>query len=174
MIFKKKISSKEVSHQNLLHQKNLLKTSPPFAQKDMSPGHWNYSLEALKAPLANAFGSFPGTVLDAWAQCGQWGIRCAKAGAKDAGMENIVEKRGKPCWLKHQYERGDMGWLSLKLPKTGKYTWGEVSLKFQESWRICWRCRLCRLCRLLFIHFFVGPENTKNGVVSVWNVVHCF
>lgn len=99
MIFKKNINSKEVSHQNLLHQNNLLKTSPTICQnstnkKDMSPGHWNYSLEALKAPLANAFGSFPGTVLDAWAQCGQWGIRCAKAGAKDAGMENSVEKRG--------------------------------------------------------------------------------
>ena len=109
MIFKKKISSKEVSHQNLLHQKNLLKTSPPFAQKDMSPGHWNYSLEALKAPLANAFGSFPGTVLDAWAQCGQWGIRCAKAGAKDAGMENIVEKRGETLLVETSFRRNMTG-----------------------------------------------------------------
>lgn len=45
------------------------------------PGHWNYSLEALRAPLAQAFGA--GTVLDAWAQCGQWGLRCAAAGAQE-------------------------------------------------------------------------------------------
>ena len=44
-------------------------------------GHWNYSLEALRGPLAQAFGA--GTVLDAWAQCGQWGLRCAAAGATE-------------------------------------------------------------------------------------------
>mmetsp|Transcript_9522 Transcript_9522/g.16370 ORF Transcript_9522/g.16370 Transcript_9522/m.16370 type:complete len:438 (+) Transcript_9522:43-1356(+) len=47
----------------------------------LAPGHWNYSLEALRGPLAQAFGA--GTVLDAWAQCGQWGLRCAAAGATE-------------------------------------------------------------------------------------------
>eukprot|EP00913_Durusdinium_trenchii_P007916 g7426.t1 len=46
------------------------------------PGQWNYSLEALRAPLAQRLGS-SGTVLDAWAQCGQWGLRCAQSGAAD-------------------------------------------------------------------------------------------
>ena len=52
-----------------------------------------------------------------------------------------------------KYDTGDMGWLSLNLPNIEKYTWGEVLWrfwKFQESWRICWRCRLCRVFFICF------------------------
>eukprot|EP00930_Biecheleria_cincta_P040392 TRINITY_DN27679_c0_g1_i1.p1 TRINITY_DN27679_c0_g1~~TRINITY_DN27679_c0_g1_i1.p1 ORF type:complete len:496 (-),score=72.00 TRINITY_DN27679_c0_g1_i1:492-1979(-) len=42
--------------------------------------NWNYGLEAIGQELAPLIGS-SGTVLDAWANAGQWGIRCAKAGA---------------------------------------------------------------------------------------------
>ncbi|CAE7221872.1 rlmI [Symbiodinium natans] len=44
-------------------------------------GHWNYGLEKMRRELTASFGK--GTVLDAWAQAGQWGIRCAKAGAEE-------------------------------------------------------------------------------------------
>eukprot|EP00439_Symbiodinium_sp_Y106_P075861 s1148_g15.t1 len=44
-------------------------------------GHWNYGLEKMRRELTACFGQ--GTVLDAWAQAGQWGIRCAKAGAEE-------------------------------------------------------------------------------------------
>eukprot|EP00931_Biecheleriopsis_adriatica_P060428 TRINITY_DN36296_c0_g1_i1.p1 TRINITY_DN36296_c0_g1~~TRINITY_DN36296_c0_g1_i1.p1 ORF type:complete len:470 (+),score=80.18 TRINITY_DN36296_c0_g1_i1:114-1412(+) len=45
-------------------------------------GHWNYGLEAVRQDLAKLVGS-SGTVLDAWSHAGQWGIRCAKAGATE-------------------------------------------------------------------------------------------
>ncbi|CAE7413867.1 rlmI, partial [Symbiodinium pilosum] len=44
-------------------------------------GHWNYGLEDMRREVVERFGA--GTVLDAWAQSGQWGIRCAKAGAEE-------------------------------------------------------------------------------------------
>jgi len=45
-------------------------------------GHWNYSVEKVRQPLAEQIGS-SGTVLDAWSHVGQWGIRCAKMGASE-------------------------------------------------------------------------------------------
>lgn len=45
-------------------------------------GHWNYALEGLRAGLAQPM-SQGQTVLDVWAHAGQWGIRCARAGATE-------------------------------------------------------------------------------------------
>ncbi|CAJ1453082.1 unnamed protein product [Effrenium voratum] len=52
------------------------------------PGHWNYSLEKLRARLAESMAS--GTVLDAWAHCGQWGIRCGLKGAEVVLLEDSL------------------------------------------------------------------------------------
>ncbi|CAE8615553.1 unnamed protein product [Polarella glacialis] len=45
-------------------------------------GHWNYGLEEVRQELAELLAQ-NGTVLDAWSHVGQWGIRCAKAGAAE-------------------------------------------------------------------------------------------
>lgn len=45
-------------------------------------GHWDYGLEAVRSGLVQKIGH-KGTILDAWAHVGQWGVRCAKAGADE-------------------------------------------------------------------------------------------
>ncbi|CAK0897181.1 unnamed protein product [Prorocentrum cordatum] len=59
-------------------------------------GHWCYGLEALRQELVGQL-AMGGTVLDAWSHVGQWGVRCAKAGAQEVVLLDDSLSLAKVC-----------------------------------------------------------------------------